>query len=248
MDKIIEWISELKPENVIVIITSIVSFLTSIGVEIHTSRRTKKLEKMRIDADLVAKARIEWIQNVRETASRFIADCYTVLNSKDVTRIYEMLGEIKRQASLLCLFFGPENKEEKDSDVDLMNQNNNVGKNKVLVAYIIDLFDKIYDYARDTEFGRLQLLVNEFKSSQEEFYKNPIGKEYVGNSSDQDGNEHEEYMPIYNPDIKAEVDKKHKAIMDYLDSNKKIYGMIDTLRDYISIYLKIEWNKAKEGK
>lgn len=250
MDTIFEWLSELKPENIIVILTSIASLIVSIVVEIITSKRAKKLEKMRIDADLVAKARIEWIQNVRETASQFIASCYMVLNLTDAEQILSKVEEIKGKTSLLCLYFGPDISGENNDNIkiDLMNQENNIGKNEEIVKYITDLFDKIYNYYFDTKVGKLQFLSERVHSTLEDVRNNPIGQEYLGIISDSEGYEEDVYRPINDPELVAKAENARKELSDYVAKKDTIYKNIDTLRDYIRIYLKIEWNKAKEGK
>lgn len=95
--------------DIIVIIVAIIGGLYSI----YTNNRMKvfqeKWNQKQLDADLKAKARIEWIQKVRETTAELITAYYSVLNTMNSTEEIHSKYIIAREKSeLLILFFGPE--------------------------------------------------------------------------------------------------------------------------------------------
>ena len=79
-----------------------------------------------------------------------------------------------------------------------------------------------------------------------ELYNNATDfEEYI--EYDPDGNEYCNKIPI--PSLEDE--KSHQEavnnIREYAEFSKKLENGIVYLRDIMRIYLKIEWNKAKEG-
>ncbi|HHE2689808.1 TPA: hypothetical protein ACO6SU_002685, partial [Enterococcus faecium] len=64
----------------------------------------EKLTQKQIDANLKAKARIEWINDVRGLAARFISNFYEL--KKNETDFEEKYIEIFKDAELLKLYFG----------------------------------------------------------------------------------------------------------------------------------------------
>ena len=98
----------------------------------------EKWNQKKIDADLKARARIEWIQDVRKATSRFITACYCVVKWTDnyfskygenykEEEIQQMFPDIQETGLLLILYFGPDKS----------------GNNQIIVNKIDDLLEKI---------------------------------------------------------------------------------------------------------
>lgn len=63
---------------VIAAIVSAIGILVQVGLGVYNNRQIKKLEQKKIDADLISKSRIAWIQNVRGILSEYITVLYSV--------------------------------------------------------------------------------------------------------------------------------------------------------------------------
>ena len=80
-----------------------------------------KWNQKKIDADLKAKARIEWIQEVRKATSSFITACYCLVRMEESlekeANKYEMkkiFSNIQETGLLLILYFGPDKSGENE--------------------------------------------------------------------------------------------------------------------------------------
>lgn len=123
-------------DNILTIINIFVLLLTLY----FTYRSSDK----KIKADLVSKARIDWIQNVRKSASEFISACFMFdkmhqssaekTNTLDVVS-KEELSEINKHANLLILYFGPESDKTKNDD--------KVVHNETIITKVTEIKDSI---------------------------------------------------------------------------------------------------------
>ena len=94
----------------------------------------EKWNQKKIDADLKARARIEWIQRVREATSKFITACYCFIRLGDKYNKEEMkmlFRDVQETGLLLILYFGPD--ESGDNQEIARNVNNILRKIEVLV-------------------------------------------------------------------------------------------------------------------
>ena len=123
-------------DNMLTIINIIVLLLTLY----FTYRSSDK----KIKADLVSKARIDWIQNVRKSASEFISACFIFYKvhqwSPEKTGTVdaaskEELSEINKHANLLILYFGPESDKTKNDD--------KVVHNETIITKVTEIKDSI---------------------------------------------------------------------------------------------------------
>ncbi|HII4422640.1 hypothetical protein ACSW94_10155 [Clostridium perfringens] len=129
-------------------ITSIITALVSVYVAVNSHLNNKKSQKLQRElndealklqrelnrdnfkGNIVAKARIEWIQEVRKKSVDFISACnrlFTYINNEntfDLKIVEELKSDVKRNATLLILYFGPDNGKNKNND---------------LIVYLIDL-------------------------------------------------------------------------------------------------------------
>lgn len=123
-------------DNTLTIINIVVLLLTLY----FTYRSSDK----KIKADLVSKARIDWIQNVRKSASEFISACFMFdkthqssaekINTLDIVSKQEQ-SEINKHANLLILYFGPESEGTKNDD--------KVVHNETIITKVTEIKDSI---------------------------------------------------------------------------------------------------------
>lgn len=95
----------------------------------------KEITKKQIDADLKAKARIEWINDVRKMSANLIS---SLVDIKNMDKDYEeRLVEVSKEAELLKLYFGSYKTDElKTYDLKvLMNKKQMMVK--ILICFCI---------------------------------------------------------------------------------------------------------------
>ena len=138
-----ELFSNINIVEIITVIIAIASFVTSI-----------LLNKREIDADLISKARIEWIQNVRQVVSKILVIYYDILkivdsgNNDDLYKIEDLLMSAKEETELLILYFGPDSSTKKfvshtnTNEEILTNETSNAMKNDYIVKFLMDLYER----------------------------------------------------------------------------------------------------------
>ncbi|MDM0609999.1 hypothetical protein QTH09_03000 [Clostridium perfringens] len=121
-------------------ITSIITALVSVYVAVNSHLNNKKSQKLQrelndealklqrelnrdnFEGNIVAKARIEWIQEVRKKSVDFISACHKLLaymkngNVADFKVLEELKSNVESNATLLILFFGPDKGKNKNND------------------------------------------------------------------------------------------------------------------------------------
>ena len=215
------------------------------------SQLQQELNKNNIDANLKAKARIEWIQNVRNTSAELLSLYYQLLNLTDKSVLVETFKDFQEKAELLILFFGPETEKqnrETISSILLESVESNEGKNYLIVEFLSKLNSDFYLYYKKVLSDEKSTLEDILKQRWEIVYKNPIGWKEHEPSYDNEGNEWSNNEPILNPDLVFKAKEMEKEIQEYILFSNNLNERLIQLRNIIRIYLKIEWNKAKEGK
>lgn len=94
------------------------------GISIYNNRKTLKLQKelnnQNFKGNIVSAARIEWIQEVRKISVDFISTCYDLIRNtqfnEDESKILELKSSIEKSATLLILYFGPDEDNNKNND------------------------------------------------------------------------------------------------------------------------------------
>ncbi|EPI5714668.1 hypothetical protein ACS7VC_002749 [Enterococcus faecalis] len=172
----------------------------------------KEITQKQIDANLKAKARIEWIALVRGLVSEYISNYYkiTVIVDRISKEEKSMLGNVEAK-----------NKKTTESSYDQLIENN---KDEII---------------------RLKKELNESVSN-----SISISEQIFLLFADSD--EHKQIRELFTSSISFL--KEINASESYGKENevlKKLVGNSENIleiRNYISVYLKIEWDKAKEGK
>jgi len=246
--------------DIIAIVVAIVSLLGVIISTILTNKTTKNISKenaifqekwnqKNIDASLTANARIEWIQNVRNTTAELLGYYFDILNTADSAKIEEALINSQQKTELLALYFGPESLRQKPpvkSKKDLLNTENNEGKNDILVSFIVDLAQRFSKYSVDIKKDRFNQLEQAVRDARNEAYQNAT-ETFIGYSYTPDGDE----IPNYEPELQEEdietIASTEYALKVEKEKIKELRSDLILLRNAMRIYLKIEWNKAKIG-
>ncbi|EGO8081286.1 hypothetical protein [Enterococcus faecalis] len=172
----------------------------------------KEITQKQIDANLKAKARIEWIALVRGLVSEYISNYYkiTVIVDRISKEEKSMLGNVEAK-----------NKKTTESSYDQLIENN---KDEIIrlkkelnesVSNSISISEQIFLLFADSDEHKQ---IRELFTSSISFLKEINASESYG---------------------------KENEVLKKLDENSE---NILEIRNYISVYLKIEWDKAKEGK
>lgn len=215
----------------------------------ETLQFQEKINKANIDANLIASARIEWIQKVRNLSAELLSLYFSMLNSKDAEKIQTAFNHSIEKTELLVLYFGHEDNKEKNEELDmLLNKESNIGKNELIVHFAITLsqkFNKYNTFIQDGGLGELQKSINK---AQQEMYRNAemvkVGEYYH--------EEAEEMMDVEEPQYQDEdvlyVHRLESKKGDKVKEISELQNDLIFLRNIIRTYLKIEWNKAKSAK
>ncbi len=242
-------------------VSAISAALVFVGVIMNICTQ-RKIAKQQIDANLKAKSRIEWISGVRDKTSDLISLLLSL--QKEKTVFYERWLEIEEVSELLKLYFNSKMNEKSNSEIYveknkiiisksatfiLFKENDNIDKHAYIKKYIECLVEL---YKEDN----YQKIVSEIR-----FYSDLINKLYEDNFAYTISHEQSNLMEIKNtPAEKLEGEAYNYAAAENNIEHyqKEIKKLKDRLIDYqkaiedfslaISLYLKIEWDKAKEGK
>lgn len=235
----------MESEVIAAIITAGVSSFITLIISIYTLISNRKWNQKKIDADLKSKARIDWIQKVRATTAELISLYYKVLNEKDEA-LAKAYTAAREKSELLILYFGPESTILTGGREVLFNEEDNEGKNKILVDFLSELtkkIDEFYIYEINNGLRKLKKLEKEAsdemslnpKKVKEEAYFNDEGIKRIAR------------LPIYDEILVNNYYFAKDQVKKYEDIKKSNENELIFLRDVMRNYLKIEWNKAKEG-
>ena len=241
-------INTITVADILVIFTAILSAIINIYTIRKNTKFQQKWNQKQLDADLTSKARIEWIQKVRDNTAELISIFYKMLKEVSKENLFKELTEAKNRSELLILFFGPEKNPPLIDLSILQNTENNDGKNDMIVLVISRLFDEFAQYyklASDETLKKLQTLR---KAAAYEMYHNPIEKIPLTPSITPDGDIFENFDCVWDKDLQQQVKAYDKEIQDYYNRIVRLERELVKLRDIMRVYLKIEWNKAKAGK
>lgn len=244
-----EFLKSFEPAQWVVVFSALIGAVVSIVLSIKNSIEQKKWNKIKLDADLKARARIEWIQNVREHTAELLAIYYGILNETDKNKIFEKVQEAKKHSDILILYFGDSKKTNLKFDkATLEKSSDNKNKNSMMVFCVSSLFERINQYYKDVVYNKLGLLQESYKRARDMMYDFPIGEEFRGYYVNEDGEEIPAFEPILDSDLENETRKAEIQLANYRKSIAEINILINDLRDYMRLYLKIEWDIAKTGK
>lgn len=222
------------------------------------SKIQKEIAQQQIDANLKAKARIEWINGVRHKSSEFISLLLSL--QKDEVVFQEQWLKVEEVSELLKLFFNTSEKKQIETEIYVKNneiivesegkrvlydENDNKNKHIYIRRYINCLIEL---YQSESYKHILQSRKDVFK-----VFKNSSLKEadyfFKGIDSEEKAKE-----KLNESDLADYMSNKiNLGSSDHLyeDLTKRLinyHEAINNFSEIIGIYLKIEWDKAKEGK
>ena len=207
----------------------------------------EKLNQKNIDANLKSKARIEWIQNVRKTSSELISIYYRLLNSTDKNTLLENFFTAQEKNELLILFFGPEKQnQEMKQQIDIKSEESNKGKNDLIVNFLDNLNKGFYTYCNNVLKNEKSNLEKIRDDRFKEMLNHLIGYEEP-EIIDLDDNIFYHQEPIFDPYYEKKFMEIEEQIRENVNLTSNLNERLIELRDIIRIYLKIEWNKSKNG-
>lgn len=231
----------------------------------------ESIAKREIDANIRAKARIQWIENVRVKYTEYISSIYVIINSQNNRNRSKLIEELNKNMILLTLYFGNDGDRIDTEKMIVSKQNNGIGisdsaykaihnnkdnsnKNDFIVEYIQALTKTIV----------FEIDLPLKKEISQTFPYLSVGKTY-NNSGDT--SKLESQMLINGKKVSDSVDRifhSPKSLLTYgeltveTSRDEKTYRscnhsliferMITDLNDVIRLYLKLEWNIAKYGK
>lgn len=207
------------------------------------SKKQQAMEQKKIDADIKAKARIKWIEDVRQNSANLIKDLSNLQNYSPVDNP-ELSDSLVKDSELLMLYFSSKEFTEPRDSMSVVNSMPGDESSPLIL--------------RIDEKSRKQL--SDTKSNES---KNPLIKAYIisliGLFKKVDVHKKIE--------LKKEIERKYPELSfgnedlystymatndfkDWRNINNEIFFTMRELsyfREYISIYLKIEWDRAKQG-
>lgn len=198
----------------------------------------EKWNQKKIDADLKARARIEWIQRVREATTAFISSGYSmirIIDKLDTGKIRECYEVINEKCELLKLYFGPDESGDNDKIVSTIEK----------IKLDSELLFK--DYVNSETTKKIQkldekikgIIVPQIQISMPMYFDDPNEEILV----DWDDEDSEEYKK------KRRLQEERFRLIDELNDNKeKLVNEISELSETVRKYLKIEWDRAKDNK
>lgn len=190
---------------------------------------------MQVGANIVWSARVEWIQNVRNVTSEFITAVNDFVVSGDDTARKQNLELIRAKSNLLILYFGPD--KHPDTNIDLFNPTSNVSKNENIVKFIKNICENAPAYfLRQTfieDYHNNILHCNSCKASSDMYESCNIIDASMSNAEKEKS-------------CTAQINNYLKKIQDLRQENQKFKDNIQYFAEIMRIYLKLEWERAKE--
>lgn len=190
---------------------------------------------MQVGANIVWSARVEWIQNVRNVTSEFITAVNDFVVSGDDTARKQNLELIRAKSNLLILYFGPD--KHPDTNIDLFNPTSNVSKNENIVKFIKNICENAPAYfLRQTfieDYHNNILHCNSCKASSDMYESCNIIDASMSNAEKEKS-------------CTAQINNYLKKIKDLRQENQKFKDNIQDFAEIMRIYLKLEWERAKE--
>ena len=183
LENFIQFIKSFEPNDWVVMVSAIISAGSAFYLGYKNKKFEEKWKQKQIDADLVAKSRIQWIQEARKHTADLISLYYKILNEDNQNEIYKLISLAREKNELLILYFGPEKGEnqyikENDKDI-LMNEFNNKGKNVYIINFLERLFYDFLKYYKNGIKPKQKYLRKQLKNAEKELYSNLLEPQHV---------------------------------------------------------------------
>ncbi|MGF7253785.1 hypothetical protein [Enterococcus faecium] len=205
---------------------TIIGIIVNVCINVYQNRKNQslqeKLKQKEIDANLKAKARIEWIAEVRNLVSKYLSYLFDIKIT--VSRMYDMQKEIHDLSRDLGQF---EKKEE------IYNRKDHLEKQ------LLKKEDELMISIQESILTAEKILLHFSKKDDHDSVEKALLK-----SIDivKDIEAKEARPDFYNPYLS-------ESSRNYADEKRSsIDNSIQTIREIFREYLKTEWDKAKRGK
>lgn len=215
------------------VIASIIFSIMTLIKQNKTLKLQEKLSKDKISADVKSKSRIIWIQDVRGLTAELLTSYNKYFDYDENTHYYDLnktvkdysfnysnyISEISTKSNKLMLYFSNADKKDKVK-LNLMGELSYKDKNdEESIKKIKKVNEEILKFLYNTDDNSL---------------KNDLLSEFIKQ---------------LNTCVKNVSHSYTKQSENTIEKNKEmINGYLSELQNTISIYLKIEWDIAKEGR
>ena len=245
---------------------TIIGIIANVCINVYQNRKNQslqeKLKQKEIDANLKAKARIEWITEVRQKSSELIS-LFLSLQKKKID-FYEQWLKIEEASELLKLYFNsirsPESIEgiyisntvikiSEDIKSILLNSSTNENKNSYIRKYVEQLVELHKDNKYQENVKHKEMYNNYLNEAYEKMfyfnleYDDSNLKEILAKPEENLNDDEHQYKSI-----KTSTDLYNDRLKKIEEELRGYQQSIDCFSKIIALYLKIEWDKAKEGK
>ena len=226
---------------------------------------TVKENSKKIDADLVAGARIKWIQEVRKVSGIIIGDYKKVIsfNLKEekvvVDNVEEFINNVEIMESnlnSLLLFFGDDTKEQElNTSLNFKDRKNNDGYNKNIISLIETSIHNIR-YKQDNIKEKKELLTkienNVYLNMEKEAEIKVNGTSmpsdiYLENIFENSPEALSEYSQGLN-ELNEIYNELKKIDSNLKEANLSLEHLRENFTYWIRSYLKIEWKNVSKKK
>lgn len=194
-------------------------------------------------ADLVSKSRITWIENVRVATADLIYLCNQLWaaqlkGKKTIPESYQNEKIlILKQVELLTLYFGPDQETSE--------------RLSFTALYQIQFYKDIYDRWNREDINRHYKKIEEEKNRNQEIIDNSLMSEITNKGKNRIIDSW--LSEISELVIDSGYGVKNSKLSKYDDERLALYKLdrayaeLQSLSKVVSVYLKVEWNRAKTG-
>lgn len=210
---------------------------------VKTAEKQQQMEQKKIDADIISKSRMHWIDNTKDIASEFLIDALRIvtLNAMIVDKFISIKpwSEVEQQNNLLIKNDNT-NFEDKDTAINLNKKINEMkAEQKESLSKIKnEINDLMYRVSKDYTL----LLLNFSNNDENNSIINSI-REINSDLRRVTRELEESENPVGNEAVNW-IKINDKITFEKTNINKKVEQLTVDLRDYY----KEEWEKVKQGK
>ncbi|MBS0955445.1 hypothetical protein [Lactiplantibacillus plantarum] len=228
----------------------------------------KEMTQKKIDANLKAKARIDWIENVRKNYSEYVAALYNLIDLPNRNQRAKGLILLNKYKTLVELYFGNDGDKrrlirkisfERKTIVYKKDAYKNVhaltnkGKNEYITDYIDAIADAIKELTllEDKEISITfpNKEISDDYNNEGTPIKNVQSASFINGVKLPDKLDRQMHNPMEEKTIgemKYSIDRDNVTFTS--KNHALIYEkMISDLNDAVRLYLKLEWEVARDG-
>lgn len=226
---------------------------TQTKISADNNELQKRLQKEKIDADIIAKARIQWIEHVRAAYSSLVESYLESFQGNQKER-QEKLNGVKKNTVLMILFFADDKKDVSENNPDPSG----------CIQYIPDKGISIEEIAKIkmlsiTNKGKNKYFVMYFRAMEQlltEAINNPhdIIENFLPDKLKDEvlravpkGSEVRVSENAVSTSARADesITRSNEGTI-YRKSKESLFWFhVERLTDYLRLYLKIEWDRVK---